>query len=120
MKPEIKKQWVAALRSGKYNQGSGRLKSYDNDEAAFCCLGVLCDLHAKSEESDKEDWFRSGLDYASYMEQANYTPRSVMEWADLPQNDPLLRIDGHGVDISALNDKGYPFVTLAKLIEEQL
>lgn len=33
--------WVAALRSGKYQQGLGCLRSLDDK---FCCLGVLCDL----------------------------------------------------------------------------
>lgn len=40
MDPEIKAKWVAALRSGKYKQGRGRLRSGDE----FCCLGVLCDI----------------------------------------------------------------------------
>jgi hypothetical protein len=31
-------QWVAALRSGKYKQGQGRLQSRDS----YCCLGVAC------------------------------------------------------------------------------
>lgn len=34
--PEFKKQWVEALRSGKYPQGIGRLKS----SLGYCCLGV--------------------------------------------------------------------------------
>lgn len=33
--------WVAALRSGKYQQGLGCLRSLGDK---FCCLGVLCDL----------------------------------------------------------------------------
>ena len=32
---------IAALRSGDYEQTNGALRSRD----AFCCLGVLCDLH---------------------------------------------------------------------------
>lgn len=39
--------WVAALRSGKYEQGNGLLH-YESSDAgpngAYCCLGVLCDL----------------------------------------------------------------------------
>ena len=46
MKPEIKKQWVQALRSGEYKQGRGQLKQ----GATFCCLGVLCDLAVQSGE----------------------------------------------------------------------
>lgn len=38
MIPEIKAKWIAALRSGKYQQTKGVLK----DHGGFCCLGVLC------------------------------------------------------------------------------
>lgn len=37
-------KWVAALRSGKYKQGTNRLRSA-NDE--FCCLGVACEVAAE-------------------------------------------------------------------------
>lgn len=39
MNPELKAKWVAALRSGKYNQGTGCL--YSNFKNVYCCLGVL-------------------------------------------------------------------------------
>ena len=45
MKPEIQAEWVAALRSGEYKQGTGVLRSEANE---FCCLGVLCDLAVKA------------------------------------------------------------------------
>jgi hypothetical protein len=44
MNPEIKARWVAALRSGEYQQTTGNLRT----ENGFCCLGVLCDLHSKA------------------------------------------------------------------------
>src|SRR5690242_19381506 len=39
MTPEIKQRWIAALRSGKYKQGTGTLRSEDGER--YCCLGVL-------------------------------------------------------------------------------
>lgn len=45
MNQEYKEKWVAALRSGDYKQGRGRLQNEDG----FCCLGVLCDVAAKEE-----------------------------------------------------------------------
>lgn len=33
-------RWVAALRSGKYKQGMGKL--YIHAENSYCCLGVAC------------------------------------------------------------------------------
>lgn len=41
MNPEIKKLWVAALRSGEYNQGAAQLCYNDGDGKRHCCLGVL-------------------------------------------------------------------------------
>jgi hypothetical protein len=43
---EIKKAWVEALRSGKYEQGKHSLKK-DN---CYCCLGVLCEINHKLDE----------------------------------------------------------------------
>lgn len=40
MDPAVKAAWVAALRSGKYKQTSGRLRH----AGGFCCLGVLCEV----------------------------------------------------------------------------
>lgn len=40
MDAEIKREWVAALRSGDYLQTIGALRN----NSGFCCLGVLCDL----------------------------------------------------------------------------
>lgn len=37
---EVYDAWIAALRSGNYNQGTGLLCFDDN----FCCLGVLGDI----------------------------------------------------------------------------
>ncbi len=38
----FKKKWLAALRSGKYKQGKGKLESsIDN---TYCCLGVACKI----------------------------------------------------------------------------
>jgi len=41
---EHRTEWVAALRSGDYQQGQSALKTASG---SFCCLGVACDLAAK-------------------------------------------------------------------------
>jgi len=38
MNPDDKTKWVAALRSGEYKQGAGRLYIPETD--SYCCLGV--------------------------------------------------------------------------------
>ena len=47
---ELVRQWVEALRSGKYKQGRSALRNIDNE---FCCLGVLCDI---SKDTLNLDW----------------------------------------------------------------
>jgi len=42
MNKELKKKWVSELRSGKYKQGKGLLRSGDK----HCCLGVFCEIAA--------------------------------------------------------------------------
>jgi hypothetical protein len=41
MKPELKTNWLTALRDGSRKQGTGRLRSAADE---FCCLGVLLDV----------------------------------------------------------------------------
>jgi hypothetical protein len=40
MTPEVKSEWLRALRSGDYQQGKATLRGPNG----FCCLGVLCDV----------------------------------------------------------------------------
>lgn len=58
MDADLKAKWVAALRSGEYQQGQTRLKRTIGDTAKYCCLGVLCDLldhDGWSEDDDHTD-----------------------------------------------------------------
>jgi hypothetical protein len=41
MHDEAKEAWLAALRSGRYEQTKGRLR---DNTGAMCCLGVMCDV----------------------------------------------------------------------------
>lgn len=41
MDKELATRWVEALRSGKYEQGTTRLRTIDNK---YCCIGVLADI----------------------------------------------------------------------------
>ena len=53
MKPEVKKEWVDALRSGDYIQAKGKLECRPTPSTvAHCCLGVLA--HKALEERNLE------------------------------------------------------------------
>ena len=130
MNPEVKQKWIDALRSGKYEQGSERLRSV----SGYCCLGVLCDIYAKEHNTEWE--FRGNeetnlqpMDYWYYEGESEFLPESVMDWAGLKVPNPSLRIDVEDNDednwyyqdeIANVNDSGYTFNDLSKLIEEQL
>lgn len=46
MRPDIKADWVRALRSGQYEQTKKGALIYqtDDQEYGYCCLGVLCEI----------------------------------------------------------------------------
>jgi uncharacterized protein YeaC (DUF1315 family) len=130
MNPEIKQKWVDALRSGKYDQGSEKLRSYQG----YCCLGVLCDLYAQEQNVewefrgvDEDD--RQVLEYWYFDGEGEFLPKSVREWAGLSISSPQVRVDVtedddeddwfYNDDIANLNDTGYTFNDLAKMIQEQ-
>jgi hypothetical protein len=130
MNPEVKQKWIHALRSGKYQQGSEKLRSV----SGYCCLGVLCDLY--SQEHDVEWEFRGNSetnlqlqDYWYFDDQSEFLPKVVMNWAGLKTNNPQVQIeveDSFGDnwycldEIANVNDSGYTFTQLSNLIEEYL
>jgi len=112
MNQDIKDKWINALRSGEYKQGIGGLKYRD----AFCCLGVLCDLHAKETDTRWVDYAEEGW-LSDYLDNDGSLPDEVIEWAGLKVQDPV--ICSHF--ISTYNDKkGYSFDRLADLIDKYL
>lgn len=147
MNPEVKAEWLAALRSGDYRQGRNQLKT---EEGEYCCLGVACNLAVMAGVitewlgsdypyfGDEEEWGASPADAmdngsASWAE----LPVQVQEWMDLvgdpiielPENHlaiPMLKDRGsiygeeRNVKISQLNDSGMSFEQIADLIEAQL
>lgn len=114
MNPTIKKEWVAALRSGEYEQGTGYLRSGNE----FCCLGVLCDIALR--KGIVYMWRNLGYTYFGTDSNSSYLqlPAPVVRWAELDAADP--RIEDHQA-LSYYNDTaGYSFDEIADLIEEKL
>ncbi len=114
MKRAIAKQWVAALRSGQYKQGTGQLRQGDK----FCCLGVLCNLHAQAHPGIAA----AQRELDGYLGEDVFLPKQVQEWAGM-KND-----NGSGVSsplyqntsLAELNDYGYTFTQIAKIIEDHI
>ena len=96
MTPEFKAKWVAALRSGKYEQCRGDLRRGDK----FCCLGVACDL------IDKDGWEKEvgsfGMGWNGY------------ESADLP----FILSDESRILVELNDTAGLSFEEIADYIED--
>ncbi len=110
----IKTKWVAALRSGKYQQGTGALCTGDK----FCCLGVLCNL-AVNDGIIKAGKVRNVSDMVYYGNgehaRPNYLPREVESWAQMDSSSGHIPTVGALAD---LNDSGKSFEEIATIIEE--
>lgn len=112
MDPEVKARWVAALRSGDYEQGAHALRTNDN---RYCCLGVLCDV------VDPAGWSSGGGHRCGIN---SYLPSSVAREVGLSTRpevpDPRGEFGGDRVGLDILNDSSYSFAQIADLIEEHL
>lgn len=89
-------EWIAALRSGKYQQGYGQLREFDS----YCCLGVACDLYdATGWESVRDGLFRQ--------QDGALMPRVVKKAYRITDRDVgmlINRNDGEHLNFAALAD----------------
>lgn len=112
MNREIKAKWVAALRSGEYKQGTNALR---DSADRFCCLGVLCNLHAQAhpEIASKQ------ADRTAYMGSIFMPDTSVFDWAGI---DSYAKVNIRHQEryLANHNDDGRTFAEIADAIEEQL
>lgn len=107
MDARVKKLWVKALRSGKYRQGTGMLRNKRNQ---FCCLGVLCNLHAMEHPGIAKEQKRKDM----YLDNAAYLPNAVLAWAGLMKESSTM------FKLASMNDAGESFKEIAKEIEAKL
>jgi hypothetical protein len=127
MNKRIKALWVKALRSGKYKQGCGQLKT----SRGFCCLGVLTDLYNKEVIMPKliksGGWETDNTPTLVAHPSDFGLSEKVKEWAGLEDDIPDVKLDKNGWDtksLAQLNDgseiRKHSFKEIAKLIEKSL
>ena len=118
MDHSIAVKWARALRSGEYKQGKEVLYR----DGAYCCLGVLCDLHRQEvggewvndslRRTNAQVYQPAGRDDGD--EDYALLPDAVREWAGMNSPNPSVR----GVPVSHMNDHdGRDFNDLADMIE---
>lgn len=104
MNPTIKKQWIDALRSGKYKQGKYHL--YDEVDNTYCCLGVLCKIIYPTK--DIRDLSQYGKE--------EVPSDDIVNISGLFRNNPITPRGS----LAYLNDSGKSFNEIADIIEEYL
>lgn len=109
---DLAKDWIAALRSGEYDQGTGALCRPTKTGANYCCLGVLHEV-----ERGPSAWLDKNMDGDLV---------SVHGCAGLYYGPASFACDINGKDtygqsgLTTLNDGGSTFEQIANLIESHL
>lgn len=100
---DFKQHWVAALRSGEYEQGRDCLR----ENNTFCCLGVACDIY------DPLLWGKTPRGYFYKFEEAwSSIPLSIAQEIGLTAEEMY--------HLMKMNDAGLRFSEIANHIESQL
>jgi hypothetical protein len=123
LKPDVKKRWVKALRSGKYNQ----VRTYLCTDSGFCCLGVLYDVEADDmwvpeydTSSEDAEWGRFGWCYSAKRAARDCSLRGAHELSDEFCARVGLTREIHD-GLAAMNDdEGKTFAQIADFIEKKL
>ena len=109
MKRSIARKWAAALASGEYKQGKGQLRKGDK----FCCLGVLCNLHAQ----EHPEIAAKQKHKSTYLGEKGELPEHVQEWAGMNSADGYIT---YNAGLIGMNDiEGKSFAEIAKVIRKE-
>jgi hypothetical protein len=126
MKEHVKNLWVTALRSGEYSQTKDKLKT----ESGHCCLGVLCELYAKTQKKKGFQKNEKGIFYIqdskirdinkSLKQQAAILPTQVRRWAGISsETGEFVTKKGNLKELTDLNDNhGKSFKQIANTIDK--
>lgn len=118
---ENAKKWVAALRSGKYEQGTGALRV----DQSYCCLGVACELYREATGDGiwEGSTFFTGVPEVTpdTLPNSNWSllllPAPVRTWLGLGTRAGNFKLEGIAESLSGMNDTGSAFDQIADMIE---
>lgn len=99
------RNWIKALRSGEFKQGSCYLQDY---EGGYCCLGVACKVTIPGDLISLDQYKRMSGTMPIYQ---TYSPRWIIDIANVQL--------GSLASLPVLNDtEGYTFSMIADLLEK--
>jgi hypothetical protein len=107
---EHRKAWVAALRSGKYKQGTEGFLRDSNDN--YCCLGVACEL------AGVEAQYQTERMCYRYGPSLHIGHEALFEYFGL-RNSSVGSFYNESNTLAYLNDNGWNFSQIADLIESE-
>jgi len=117
------RKWIAALRSGLFQQGNGYLRKDEENGPTLCCLGVACELaildgvEIKKKRNEADGIYR-------YEETESILPEEVRKWLGLRSSDGgfdkaiLFGFSDRAHSLTQLNDHArYDFNMIADFVE---
>jgi hypothetical protein len=118
MNKTIKKKWVAALRSGHYQQAKAQLK---DNRGRYCCLGVLATVQGarwtKSKRSERlAPWIEGNLVCGG----EPHHPATYDAYLSGEFRRRVGLAESHHEHLVSMNDDGASFEAIADYIEENL
>ena len=112
---EARKLWINALRSGRFKQTVGYLKTSEG----YCCLGVACELYQEVVGGLTVNYNANNNRY-TFNDSAAILPKVVREWLGLTEDTgEYVTRSGNGTSLTEQNDSGLNFDTIANIIEGQ-
>ena len=115
MNKRVKRLWLKALRSGKFEQQQSALRVIEDGKViGYCCLGVLCEVYHRSTKQGKWTYSTFSVNGSESMSQL---PDPVCAWAGVDDRNPKL---GRTKSAISLNDEGKSFSFIADRIEKYL
>lgn len=122
---EFRPAWVAALRSGDYKRGKGRLCKPGAKADSFCCLGVAFDLLVQA--GHRCEWQEGsnapGLEDLPYYASGNgiadrdFISKQVPKWFADWLNTAPYGVRKREALLAEFNDEGDSFKEIASRIE---
>lgn len=103
---QLKEDWIKALRSGEYQQGTGFLCQLKNGKETYCCLGVLADIEYDGFWEAESKVESAGSNWKIEMSSTHYGAHLIGD---------------HDVsELINMNDEGKTFEEIASWIEKYL